>query len=99
MKADAIIEAISDELKRSAVFEHDGYLVIRLKKTIKPLLAGFRTPRGKLIEQRNNAILRYRRLVVSQRFYKSIAILKMRECVDLRLELKQLRDKLPPISQ
>ena len=95
MKADAIIDAISSELNKASVFEHDGYLVIRLKKAIKPLLAGFRTPAGKLVEQRNNAIMRYRRLLSSQRFFKRIALTKMRECAALRLELRTLKERQP----
>lgn len=53
MKPKAIIELVADEMRMGGCFERDGYLIRRLSKKLMPHLEGFRTPHGKLVEQRN----------------------------------------------
>ena len=54
MKPKDIIELVADEMRMGGCFERDGYLVRRLTKKLMPHLEGFRTPHGKLVDQRNH---------------------------------------------
>jgi hypothetical protein len=54
MTPKAIIELVANEMQMGGWFAHDGYLIRRLSKKLMPHLEGFRTPKGKLVEQRNH---------------------------------------------
>ena len=81
MKLDAVINTIKDEIDMG----HDGYVVIRLKRKLRPLLAGSRTPNSKLIDQRNQAIAKARSLRKQLRFFKKTSLRLFRELNEYKL--------------